>query len=146
MKLKAPANALAPLPGSPQANKVRARKVLAAWFEPTTNLDDEQEYESWATRLNSSIAENLDADSLTHFIVLITKDRDKYIRSASARHAVNARHSKPGRARDKQSLIREAWASGKYSNRDLCAEQECAALDMAFSTARKALRGTPKPP
>jgi len=45
----------------------------------------------------------------------------------------------------KRQEIREIWASGKYSARDVCAEQECAALGMSFSTARKALRGTPDP-
>jgi hypothetical protein len=59
--------------------------------------------------------------------------------------AANARHSKPGGNRDKWQQMRALWASGKYSSRDICAEQECAALDMSFSSARKALRGTPNP-
>lgn len=62
-----------------------------------------------------------------------------------ARHAANTLHSKPGGSREKRDAIRQAWASGKYSSRDICAEQECAALGMSFSTARKALRGTPDP-
>lgn len=66
-------------------------------------------------------------------------------RSQAARHAANAMHSKPGGSRDKQENIRAIWASGKYTNRDLCAEQECAYLKMSFSTARKALRNIPKP-
>lgn len=45
----------------------------------------------------------------------------------------------------KRKKIRDIWASKKYSSRDICAEQECAALGMSFSTARKALRGTPDP-
>lgn len=59
--------------------------------------------------------------------------------------AANARHSKPGGSRDKRQQMRALWASGKYSSRDICAEQECAALDMSFSSARKALQGTPDP-
>ncbi|MGQ0618300.1 MAG: hypothetical protein ACT4QA_00040 [Panacagrimonas sp.] len=66
-------------------------------------------------------------------------------RKNNARSAANARHDKPGGARDKKEQVREIWASGKYSDRDLCAEQECAALDMSFSAARKALRNTPEP-
>ncbi|WP_414450674.1 hypothetical protein AB4851_16400 [Burkholderia sp. 22PA0099] len=66
-------------------------------------------------------------------------------RSDSARRAANARHEKPGGSRDKAAQIRAAWAAGKYSTRDICAEQECAALEMSFSTARRALRGTPDP-
>lgn len=63
----------------------------------------------------------------------------------NARAAANARHSKPGGSRDKRQQIRDIWGSGKYSSRDICAEQECAALGMSFSSARKALRGTPGP-
>jgi hypothetical protein len=59
--------------------------------------------------------------------------------------AINARHNKPGGSRDKKSQICGIWATGKYTSRDICAEQECAALDMSFSTARKALRNTPDP-
>ena len=66
-------------------------------------------------------------------------------RKRNARTAANAMHDRPGGSRDKQRLIREAWASGKYSDRDTCAEQECAALGMPYSTARKALRNTPDP-
>lgn len=60
-------------------------------------------------------------------------------------NAANGRHSKPGGSRDRQQQMRALWASGKYSSRDICAEQECAALGMSFSSARKALRGTPNP-
>jgi TPP-dependent indolepyruvate ferredoxin oxidoreductase alpha subunit len=59
--------------------------------------------------------------------------------------AANARHSTLGGSRDRQQQIRVLWASGKYSSRDICAEQECAALGMSYSSARKALRGTPDP-
>lgn len=45
----------------------------------------------------------------------------------------------------KREKIREAWLSGKYTSRDVCAEQECAAIGMSFSTARKALRNTSNP-
>lgn len=66
-------------------------------------------------------------------------------RTQTARVAANARHDQPGGSRDKQRQIREIWASGKYSSRDLCAEQECAALEMSISTARRALNNTPEP-
>lgn len=69
----------------------------------------------------------------------------KIQKSATARERANALHNRPGGSRDKQAAIRKIWASGKYSSRDICAEQECAALDMSFSAARKALRNTPSP-
>ena len=61
-------------------------------------------------------------------------------RRQTAKAAANARHNKPGGSRDKQRRIREIWATGNYSTRDICAEQECAALGISFSAARKALR------
>ncbi len=62
--------------------------------------------------------------------------------SQAAQKAAKARHAD---SRQRQELIREIWATGKYSSRDVCAEQECADLGMSFSTARKALRNTPAP-
>jgi len=73
---------------------------------------------------------------------LAGRDAQKKI---GARNAANTRHSKVGGSREKAQQIRTIWASGKYSSRDLCAEQECAALGMSFSAARKALRNTPDP-
>lgn len=66
-------------------------------------------------------------------------------RSMNARAAANAMHDRPGGSRDKKRQIREIWARGNYSDRDTCAEQECAALGMPFATARRALRNTPEP-
>lgn len=66
-------------------------------------------------------------------------------RRQNAIAAANARHDQPGGSRDKQRQIREIWATGKYSSRDLCAEQECAALDMSFKAARNALVNIPEP-
>ena len=65
--------------------------------------------------------------------------------SRKARASADALHDKPDGNREKQDAIRAAWASGKYSSRDVCAEQEAAGLGMSFSTARKALRNTPTP-
>jgi hypothetical protein len=67
------------------------------------------------------------------------------LNSGKAKHAADAMHSKPGGSREKKERIREIWATGKYTSRDICAEQECANLDMSFSVARKALRNTPNP-
>lgn len=66
-------------------------------------------------------------------------------RSQNARAAAYARHSKPGASHELQERMREIWASGKYTSRDRCAEQECDALGIACSTARKALTGAPDP-
>jgi hypothetical protein len=66
-------------------------------------------------------------------------------RKKIAKAAANAKHNRPGGSRDKQKQIRDLWATGKYLTRDLCAEQEYAALGMSFSAARKALRNTPEP-
>lgn len=69
--------------------------------------------------------------------------------SAIGRNASTARHRKSGSAHEKanagRKAIRSIWASGKYSDKDTCAEQEYDALGISFSTARKALRNAPDP-
>lgn len=45
---------------------------------------------------------------------------------------------------DIKNKIIAIWVSGKYLSRDVCAEQECANLNISYSTARKALRNIPK--
>ncbi|MEI2636654.1 MAG: hypothetical protein V9E92_07395 [Methylotenera sp.] len=62
------------------------------------------------------------------------------IRVSKAKFAAQKRHEKTNVAKEK---IRKIWSSGKYTSRDICAEQECADLNISFSTARKALRNTP---
>ena len=69
----------------------------------------------------------------------------KKIKSANAKKAADSRHNKPGGNNDKKKQIQEIWLSGKYFSRDVCAEQECAALNMSFTTARKALINLAKP-
>jgi hypothetical protein len=66
-------------------------------------------------------------------------------RTQKARKAANAKHDKPDGAHQKWQRMREIWAQGHYDSRDRCAEEECGALDMSFSAARKALRNTPNP-
>lgn len=67
----------------------------------------------------------------------------KLARMSLAKLGAEALHSKPGGSREKKESIRRIWASGKYTSRDICAEQECGALNWSFSAARRALRNTP---
>lgn len=66
---------------------------------------------------------------------LMQKDQDD--KSNKARFAATKKHEPKNKAKNQ---IREIWATGKYSSKDICAEQECAGLGLSFSTARKALR------
>jgi hypothetical protein len=75
----------------------------------------------------------------------IVADLLKSFISEQNRKAANARHDMPDGSREKRRLIREAWASGRYASRDLCAQEEHFLLDMSFKTARAALRNTPPP-
>ena len=74
---------------------------------------------------------------------ILKEEREK--RRTNAKAAADALHNKPGGNREKQDAIRAAWQSGKYSSRDVCAEQECGHIGMSFSAARKALRNIAKP-
>ncbi|WP_322529305.1 hypothetical protein R5R73_07365 [Salinicola sp. LHM] len=68
-------------------------------------------------------------------------DIGKKLASQMGRHAADIRHSKPGGSRDLRDKIRSIWATGKYTSKDICAEQEWEDIGFkSFSTARKALR------
>lgn len=54
-------------------------------------------------------------------------------------------HSRPDGSREKRAKVLEAWATGRYPNKDICAEKEAERLEISFSTARKALRNAPAP-
>ena len=83
-------------------------------------------------------------NSLTEvFAEVVTLQKAQKVNKA--KKAANAKHNAPGGSRDKQKAIQIAWASGNFTSRDICAEQEGAALGMSFSAARKALRNTPDP-
>jgi hypothetical protein len=57
-------------------------------------------------------------------------------RGADARHANH---------REARNELQRIWATGKYSTKQVCAEEEHQALGIGFDTARKALRGAPNP-
>lgn len=59
--------------------------------------------------------------------------------------SANKGHDKQGGSRDKKRQILDIWSEGKYSSKDICAEQECAGLAVSFSKARKDLRNAPDP-
>ncbi len=68
---------------------------------------------------------------------------EKGAQSNSGKHAANVRHAEN---RERREIIREIWESGKYSNRNICADEEWAGLGFnSKSTARHALENTPDP-
>jgi len=74
-----------------------------------------------------------------HLVAVVEK-------SEWARKGADAKHDKPGASRDLKSQICGIWATGKYSSRDICAEEEYAALGYnTFRAARDALINTPPP-
>ena len=66
-------------------------------------------------------------------------------RSEVSSNAADALHDKIGGSREKSGLMKKAWASGKFSSRDDCADKAGKKNGMPFSTARKALRNTLDP-
>lgn len=54
--------------------------------------------------------------------------------------------AKASKLDEPKKRIQQAWASGKFTNRDICAEQEYAGLGFdSYKTARNALKRTPDP-
>ena len=76
-----------------------------------------------------------------HAVIEATERKKK----ENAANAANALHSKEGGNRDKRKAIQNAWATGKFTSRARCAEQEADAIGMSYSTAIKALQNTPDP-
>lgn len=93
--------------------------------------------------LHGAWAAVVDAQATVSRVEAESSNKRQRLRDAKA--GAEALHNQHDGTRKKRRGIREIWAGGKYSSRDICAEQECAALDMSFSTARKALRNTPDP-
>ena len=68
-----------------------------------------------------------------------TPDDRAKMRSYFAREAANARHGQSDGAKEKHAKLIAVWKSGKYTSKNICAEEECAALGMSFHAARRAL-------
>lgn len=76
----------------------------------------------------------------------MAENRLSKMRSKASKHAADTQHSKPGGSRELRNKITMVWASGKYADRDKCADQEFEGLGFgSFKTARNALKGTPDP-
>lgn len=72
----------------------------------------------------------------------LDKERITNKLSEQGRKGANKKHTRTNMA--KQEIVK-IWASGKYTSRDECAEQESGYLNISLSTARRALRNTPEP-
>lgn len=94
--------------------------------------------------LKKTIALNLSGYQIEKLSGILNSLRDS--KSGNAKKAADARHNKPGGSRDLKSQIQTIWASGKYSSRDVCAEEEWRGLGFgSFKAARNALIRTPNP-
>ncbi len=126
---------------------LESAKAALATLEEYVEIAQSITVDLSAARQEADTAQKLHAKLMQCLPKVFEAGQETIKREASnrAQAAANALHDKPGGNRDKQEQIRAAWASGKYASRELCAEQECAALNMAFGTARRALRNTPEP-
>lgn len=80
-------------------------------------------------------------EHIQHSITVGVKEQ----RKAQARKGADTVHNKAGGSRDRKAQAQAIWAEGNYTSRDICAEQECAALGVTFKTFRDYLIGTPNP-
>jgi hypothetical protein len=78
--------------------------------------------------------------------LLAVQNSAKRKASSRGKFAADALHSKPGGSHEKKAAILALWATGKYQSRDVCAEEECAAIGLSYSKTRKHLIGTPDNP
>lgn len=65
------------------------------------------------------------------------------VRKETSKKATDARHKE---SRSRANLIKSVWATGKYSSRNICAEEEYSGLGFeSQKAARNALKQTPDP-
>lgn len=83
----------------------------------------------------------LDMIKNPQFLRLIAKE---YQASRNTK-AIRNWHNRTDGFAEKRRIALETWATGKYSNRDICAEQECDHLGVKFKTYRNYLKGAPNP-
>ncbi len=117
-----------------KAVKLQQEFNLANQFQNMTSWTNDQTREVLENDFGMTFASNVIHKAENSMLKTQRKEKAKF--------AANKKHEGTNLA--KKEILR-LWATGKYSSRDICAEQECADLKLSFATARKALRGTPKP-
>lgn len=71
---------------------------------------------------------------------------DEFEKDARSRSARKAARAKARTAKARADALRAVWATGRFSNKELCADQEWSALGFGSRvTARKALLNAPDP-
>lgn len=83
----------------------------------------------------------LDMIKNPQFLRLIAKE----YQSSRNTKAIKKRHNSTGGCVERKTAALATWATGNYSNRDICAEQECDHLGVKFKTYRTYLNGAPDP-
>lgn len=119
----------------PERNKITANyeaENLYMAFQQASNIDE------WKNYLENYPPS---PEILAVLMLVVVGDANAVRSSKSA----NKGHDKLGGSRDKKRQILDIWSEGKYSSKDICAEQECAGLAVSFSKARKDLRNAPDP-
>lgn len=99
-----------------------------------------------------SITDQLVANGDLHELVVATRrfcegqlaGRDAQ-RKIVAKKGGDALSSRPGGSRENSQKMKDLWASGRYKDRNDCAEKGEAILGIPFHTGRKYLRNTPNP-
>jgi len=118
--------------------------ALALYYAGRTIINFNKSYSLVSTlyiapEVIHSLVQLVDVEAFSETEGLLTEiEKDK--KSKIGRNAVNARHNKPGGSRDKKAEIRAIWATGKYRTKQICAEEEYAALGMSYDSAIKTLR------
>ncbi|AEJ01637.1 hypothetical protein Nit79A3_1832 [Nitrosomonas sp. Is79A3] len=132
----------------PQIKRMTKPQLIEAFAEAIYAI---YHHERWESVLDSTIEHYKDG-SLTWEMTaeLLKKELEVApgkIKSESAKHAADIRHGKTKNEREEKKLkIVKIWGSGKFSTRDLCAEEEYSALGFSSrGEACKALRNTPDP-
>lgn len=128
----------------PQIKRMTKPQLIEAFAEAIYAI---YYHERWESVLDSTIEHHKDG-SLTWEMTaeILTKELEiapGEARKKASKKATDALHRKN---RERANNIKSIWATGKYSSRDVCAEEEYSGLGFkSFKAARNALKRTLDP-
>lgn len=115
-----------------EINKDRAQAVLDAWLADIEGEDDD----AMELRVNRSIEKFLDVDSISYFVQIISRNRDRAFRSAMARKGSDETH-KEHRAMKAEVFVWLDENRPKFKSMDDAALAITKLQPIKFRTARE---------
>lgn len=97
-------------------------------------------------KLSDNVGENVALPIALKVALMVKRHSDQLSAEEKKEHVKQMARIKNAEHRERADAIKKAWASGKYRNREICADEEWEYLKFnSRGTARDHLKGTPNP-